>query len=107
MFAHQRMLLLRHRHISRLYKFGCLVSQFRCSARFQLYLTRAVGAVQDLAEYRKYKHKEVSSAARALVALFRQVRPHYHGMPLPCLPDECSACAQCNHGEWTLHKDSP
>ena len=30
---------------------------------------------QDLAEYRKYKHKEVSSAARALVSLFRQVNP--------------------------------
>lgn len=30
--------------------------------------------LQDLAGYRKYKHKEVSSAARALVSLFRQVR---------------------------------
>ena len=32
-------------------------------------------ALQDLAAYKKYREKEVSSAARGLIGLFREVAP--------------------------------
>ena len=69
-----------------------------------------MGAAQDLVLYRKYKNKEVSGAARALLALFRQLDPsmlakkdrgkgaNLGAKPLAFgavpLPDRIEACAR-------------
>ena len=46
---------------------------------------------QDLAAYRKFRDKEVASAARALVGLFRDINPGED-----CLQQVCKAsCLQC------------